>query len=112
MSANSRQCGDGHEPALKEVKQQKLILSITKTKAYSWNSVLYSGRGWRIVYDAYSFFMHCLFGFSVPHLWEGIIQEHAQKGEGVREGRGEEEATERGIASSHCSIKSVGNDQD
>ena len=27
-------------------------------------------------------------------------------------GVGCEEATERGIASSHCSIKSVGNDQD
>lgn len=31
--------------------------------------------------------------------------------EGRREG-GTEEATERGIVSSHCSIKSVGNDQD
>lgn len=31
--------------------------------------------------------------------------------DGGREG-GKEEATERGIASSHCSIKSVGNDQD
>ena len=36
--------------------------------------------------------------------------ERGKKG-GGREG-GWEEATERGIASSHCSIKSVGNDQD
>lgn len=48
-----------------------------------------------------------------------MTQERANKGkerrreeeEGWREG-GKEEATERGIASSHCSIKSVGNDQD
>lgn len=63
------------------------------------------------------FFFPAFFGFSGPHLMEGIIQERAQRGEEGRrleEGRegGWEEATERGIASSHCSIKSVGNDQD
>lgn len=31
---------------------------------------------------------------------------------GGRKERGREEATERGTVSSHCSIKSVGNDQD
>lgn len=55
----------------------------------------------------------CLFGFSAPHLREGIIQEACTKGEERRrEEEGKEEATERGIVSSHCSIKSVGNDQD
>lgn len=52
--------------------------------------------------------------FSAPLLREGIIKEQAQRGgeeEGGREG-GREEASERGIVSSHCSIKSVGNDQD
>lgn len=60
--------------------------------------------------------MPCLFGFSAPYLGEGVIQEHAQRGgeekRGGRKEEGREEATERGIVSSHCSIKSVGNDQD
>ncbi len=38
-------------------------------------------------------------------------EEGRREEEGGRKG-GREEATERGIASSHCSIKSVGNDQD
>lgn len=33
--------------------------------------------------------MPCLFGFSAPHLGEGVIQEHAQRG-------GEEEGRRRG----------------
>lgn len=51
------------------------------------------------------------FGFSAPHLREGIIQEHSQR----EEERGREGGRKRqrgGIVSSHCSIKSVSNDQD
>lgn len=48
--------------------------------------------------------------FSALLLREGIIEEQTQRG--GEEERGREEATERGIVSSHCSIKSVGNDQD
>lgn len=61
------------------------------------------------------FFGGC--GVGGPNLGKEMTQERANKGkerrqeEGWREG-GKEEATERGIASSHCSIKSVGNDQD
>jgi len=57
--------------------------------------------------------MLCLCGFSGPHLSkEEITQERAQReGEKKKGGRGKE-ATERGTEPSHCSIKSVGNDQD
>lgn len=51
----------------------------------------------------------------MPHIsGKGIIQERAQRRRGEEGGRegAREEATERGIVSSHCSIKSVGNDQD
>lgn len=64
----------------------------------------------------YSFFMPCLLGL-VPHISGKELHNSVHKGkEGQREGGrkegAREEATERRIVSSHCSIKSVGNDQD
>lgn len=48
---------------------------------------------------------------SGPHLGEELHKSVRGRGEERKKG-GWEEATERGIVSSHCSIKSVGNDQD
>lgn len=51
----------------------------------------------------------------MPHISGKELYKSMYKGEEKRGGRkeeGREEATERGIVSSHCSIKSVGNDQD
>lgn len=50
----------------------------------------------------------------VPTSQEGNYRRECTKRrrEGGRREGAREEATERGIVSSHCSIKSVGNDQD
>lgn len=45
-------------------------------------------------------------------LGRGLHKSVHKKGEERRKEEGREEATERGLVSSHCSIKSVGNDQD
>lgn len=60
--------------------------------------------------------MPCLLGL-VPHisgkeLYKSVHKEKEGRREGGRREGVTEEATERGIVSSHCSIKSVGNDQD
>lgn len=52
-------------------------------------------------------------GSLVSHiLGRGLHKSVHKKGEERRKEEGREEATERGLVSSHCSIKSVGNDQD
>lgn len=59
-------------------------------------------------------FMHLPFlGVWRPTSWGGdYTRVCIKKGEERRKEEGREEATERGLVSSHCSIKSVGNDQD
>lgn len=41
-----------------------------------------------------------------------VEEDGGGEGRGRKKDEGWEEATERGIVSSHCSINSVGNDQD
>lgn len=60
-----------------------------------------------------SFLVAFFFSNSLPFGAMGATSQRAQRGRrGGRKERGREEATERGTVSSHCSIKSVGNDQD